>query len=486
MSRIHLLALAGVAGLGMTLAGQAQIDPGASRQLTGSILVDGKSFDYVSTLTDTFGARMTGSAAYQRAADWAAAEFRAAGITAVRDEPFTIARAWERGSARARMLTPLDRPLHVESLGWMPSTPEGGVEGDVELVTDPRPDTIAAQTSLRGRIALMAPSGGGDIADHLNLRDRVDARLRGAGAIAVIWGDTDPNNVLSARSAGFGTDIGSLPSAQAGLEDVQLIRRLLAKGPVRMTLELHNRVSDGPVTVDNVIAELRGRERPDEWVIVGAHLDSWDFATGAQDNGTGVAMVLEAARAIAALGRPPRRSIRFALWGGEEEGLVGSSAYVRAHEDDIVHCIANVNTDGGSGRVLGFLTPGRPDLAAAMRPISQALLASLGASGLDQSMRYAFESDDGPFILEGVPALDLNPDDAKYEEVHHKMSDTIDKIDRHDLAVGAATVAIAAYAIADAPRPIAPRLDRRAVAAMLAAAHMDRVVQAFGLWKPGS
>jgi len=236
----------------------------------------------------------------------------------------------------------------------------------------------------------------------------------------------------------------------------------------------------------NIVAEIRGREQPDEWVIVGAHLDSWDFATGAQDNGTGVAMVLDAARAIAAFGRPPRRSIRFALWGGEEQGLVGSLAYVRAHEADLAHCLANVNTDGGSGRVLGFFTPGRRDVAAALRPLSQQLLADLGAADIDQSMRYAFQSDDGPFILQGIPALDLNPDDAKYEDVHHTPSDTIDKVDRRDLAIGAATIAIAAYAIADAEQPLARRLDHTAVGTMLAAAGMDRMLQLHGLWKPGS
>jgi len=148
--------------------------------------------------------------------------------------------------------------------------------------------------------------------------------------------------------------------------------------------------------------------------------------------------------------------------------------------------VANINTDGGSGRVLGFFTPGRRDVAAAWRPLGRALLADLGAADIDLSMRYAFQSDDGPFILRGIPALDLNPDDSKYDEVHHTTSDTLDKVDRRDLAIGAAAVAIAAYAIADAERPIAPHLDRAAVAAMLTAAHMDRLLQVYGLWTPAS
>jgi carboxypeptidase Q len=486
MNRCRAFAVLSLLAIVVPLSGQSAADIDVSRRLTGATLVDGQSYRYVSELTDTFGSRLTGSAAYQRAAQWAAAQFTAAGIKAVSAEPFTIDRSWERIGARGRLVAPVARALHIESLGWMPSTPDGGIEADVTLVSDLTTEKIAA-ASLKGRIAFVAGGGGGESAERARLRDHLDERLRAAGAVAVLWPDSASGNVLAARSPGFGTTgVGVLPSAQVGREDAQLIRRLLDKGPVRVAIELHNRVSDNPVVVNNVVAEIRGSERPDEWVIVGAHLDSWDFATGAQDNGTGVAMVLDAARAIAALGRPPRRSIRFALWGGEEQGLVGSLAYVRAHEAELSRCVANINTDGGSGRVLGFFTPGRRDVASAWRPVGQALLADLGAAGVDLSMRYAFQSDDGPFILRGIPAFDLNPDDTRYEDVHHTPSDTLDKIDRRDLAIGAATMAIAAYAIADAERPIAPQLNRAAVAAMLTAAHMDRVLQMYGLWTPAS
>src|SRR5204862_7410889 len=141
-----------------------------------------------------------------------------------------------------------------------------------------------------------------------------------------------------------------LPAAQIGRDDATAIRELLRRGPVRIAIELRNRVTPGPITVRNVIAELRGRESADEWVIVGAHLDSWDFGAGAQDNATGVAMVVEAARAIAAWTDRPRRSIRFALWGGEEQGQLGSGAYVSAHEAELDGCIANLNADAGTGR----------------------------------------------------------------------------------------------------------------------------------------
>lgn len=339
---------------------------------------------------------------------------------------------------------------------------------------------------MKGRIALVAdrePSG--DPYDRATMRRDLDVHLRDAGALAILSPDHDAVNQLSARWRGVGADLGVLPAAQIGHDDAETIRRLLDRGPVRVALELRNSVTSVAVTVHNVVADLRGRERPDEWIIVGAHLDSWDFATGAQDNGTGVAMVLEAARAIAASGRPPRRSIRFALWGGEEQGQLGSAAYVRAHDPELDRCLGMLNTDAGTGRVIGWTTPGRADVLLAVRPLAQALLSDLSAATLDQGLQYAFQSDGAAFVLAGIPTLDLNADDSKYEEIHHRPTDTLDRVDVHNLAVGAATVAVTAQAMADAPEPIAPRLDRRAVARMLAAASMDRILELYGLWKKG-
>jgi len=484
MLRARRLALSVTVALNVALAGQGAFSPADGRTLSGTILNGDRAFRFLRELTSTFGPRLAGSSAYEGAAEWAAGQFRTAGLTDVALEPFVIQRGWQRVSARARLVSPAEQPLHVQSLGWMPSTPEGGMDADVALVADLAPEKIASQASLKGRIALVGGMGPGDSFERATRQHRLDERLRAAGAIAILSIEEEQGNELTARLPEFRTDIGVLPAAQISRDEAQTIRRLLDRGPVRVAIDIRNRITPGPVTVHNVIAEIRGREHPDEWVIVGAHLDSWDFATGAQDNGTGVAQVLEAARAIAALGRPPRRSIRFALWGAEELGLVGSAAYVRAHAAEMERCTTSMNTDGGTGRVLGWTAPGRADLANAMRPLASALLADLGSTAIDQSLRYAFQSDVGPFILAGVPSLDLNPDDVEYEQIHHKTTDTIERVDAHNLAVGAATVAVTAYAIADAPTPIAPHVDERAVAAMLAAAKMDDVLQLVGLWKP--
>jgi Zn-dependent M28 family amino/carboxypeptidase len=161
----------------------------------------------------------------------------------------------------------------------------------------------------------------------------------------------------------------------------------------------------------NVAAEITGRERPDEFGRRRRASRSW-ISRLVQDNATGVAMVLEAARSIAALGRAPRRSIRFALWGAEEQGLLGSSAYVRQHEYELEQCVAVLNVDGGTGHIIGWTTPGRDDVMAAVRTFSRALLSELRTDAVDKSMEYAFDSDGGPFIRQGIPALDMNVDDV--------------------------------------------------------------------------
>ena len=430
-------------------------------ELARSSVSGGRSLAYVRALTEA-GPRLTGSAGYQRAAQWSVDQFRAMGIAQVALEPFAIDRGWERVSARARILAPAERPMHVASLGWSPSTPEGGFEAEVVALVAFSPDALPARGALQGRIVLL-PDGDppGDFETAARTRLALAAALRAAGARAILSADSDPGNQLSARGFTFSTAIVTLPAAQIGRDDAEALRRLLVRGAVRMTLELSNRITADAALVNNVIAEIPGRERPEEWVLVGAHLDSWDFGTGAQDNATGVAMVLEAARAIAALGQAPRRSIRFALWGGEEQGQLGSTAYARGHAAELDRLVAVLNSDAGTGRTIGWTAPGRADVIRAVRPLTRDVLRELDAATFDESLRYAFQSDGAPFVLAGIPTLDLNADDTKYEDIHHKASDTIDRVDARNLAVGAATVAGTAYAIADTAGRMPPRLKRK-------------------------
>jgi hypothetical protein len=452
-------------------------------QLAASIYT-GSSMATLRELTDGIGGRVTGTPSYVNATEWAAAKFRSYGIENVRLDPFTIPAGWERGSASGRMVAPLPRPLYVASLGWSPSTPAGGVQGLVAAISDIAPEKLqAVADQLQGKIVFL--DFGKIFAEgYAKALPKLDAAwpvFREAGVVAVILSDHEKDNVLNAHSLMWGAKMLPLPAAEVGMEDGALIQRELEHGPVTIQLSLENKTS-GETQVNNVIAEIRGHERPNEWILIGAHLDSWDFGTGAQDNGTGAISVLEVARAMKALGKAPRRSIRFALWGGEEQGVLGSYAYTQAHKSELKNCAAVLNTDNGSGHPKGWKVEGREDLKEAMQPWSDGLLQGLG--GGDLSMETTYDTDHGPFMLQGIPALDLWVDMSKYFEIHHKSSDTLDKVDLLDFKAGEAIVAVTAYAIAESDKPIARHIDHVAVGEILKNAKLDELLEHVGVWKP--
>jgi carboxypeptidase Q len=448
-----------------------------------AIVMTGESMEMLRQLTDDIGARLVGSQAYERAMQWAAAKFREAGLTNVRLEEFTLPNGWQRGPARARMVAPTSRSLRIGSVGWGPSTPPAGVRGELVPIADLSPATLRSQSAqLKNRIALV------DLENALppdqplafaRLRDSY-ALLRDLGVQAV---------PAAARRAGQRRGLGGHwqrtrrdPSASRRRHRVgrqSPAARHLLRGPVTIEAEWHNEVT-GPVQVSNVIAEIAGSEVPREWVLVGAHLDSWDLGAGAQDNGTGVVMVLEAARAIASLGKAPRRSIRFALWAAEEPSPPGSAMFIKRHAAELRDCVSVLNTDNGAGRPHGWYVNGREELRDAMRPIAEHL-HSLGADGLSTDVSCG--SDECPFLLEGIPALKLWVDTAQYREVQHKASDTFDKVNPSSFRAGGAVVAVTTYARAEQPTRLAPHIGQDAVRQILRNARLD-VDLIYALWRP--
>ncbi len=447
-------------------------------------IYNGPSMTTLADLADGIGGRLTGSPAYVRSTEWAAAKFRSYGIENVRLEPFTIPAGWQRGTASGAMLSPLSRPLYVASLGWAPSTPPGGVQGPVVIVADVGPEVLRSRKDeLRGKIVFLDTSriyaeGYGKALPKL---EAAWIAFQKWGVLAVIRPDSEKNNVLNARGAWWGARLLPLPGAQLGMEDAMLIQRELERGPVAIQLTIENKTS-GETTVNNVVAEIRGSERPDEWILIGAHLDSWDFGTGAQDNGTGAISVLEIGRALMALGKAPRRSVRLALWGGEEQGILGSYAYTQEHQGELNNCVAVLNTDNGAGHPKGWKVEGREDLRKAMQPWSDGLLKDL--SGGELSLDTTYDTDHGPFVLQGIPALDLWVDMSHYMEIHHKSSDTLDKVDGLDFKAGEAIVAVTAYAIAQSETPIAAHIDHAAVGEILQKAKLEELLEHVGVWNP--
>jgi len=452
-------------------------------RVVGELYGNARGLDLLRDLSDGVGARVTGSPGYKKGVDWAAARLKEAGVATVALEPFTVERGWQRGPARARVTAPFERPLRVESMGWAPPTPKGGVKGQLLALADPDPAAVKALAQgAKGKIIIVdRPRGAPKRSPKLYFQIRAAmATLKDAGALAILTPGSEPNNVLGTGAIEIGGKLGPMPAAAIGLEDGKMLLRALERGPVTVELDLPNQVS-GPIQVQNVVGELRGSEKPDEWILLGAHLDSWDFATGSQDNGAGVVQVLEAARALAAAG-PLKRSVRFAFWGGEEEGLIGSRAFVVAHEAELGKCVAVLNTDNGAGHVKGWKVEGRKDVKVALEPFAEGVLAAIG--GDEVEITLTLDTDHFPFVLRGVPAMDLLVDPGNYEIVHHQIADTVDKVDAHDLATGAAVVAATAGWLATAPEPLAPRLDHDGIEEVLKTEEgLLDLLKARGYWK---
>jgi carboxypeptidase Q len=450
----------------------ALVGPTGDVRLAQSILVDGHAPDYLRELSDRFGGRVSGSEAYDNAAAWALNQFRQMGIHRVYIETFPIPCGWQRGTARGYIRSPLSRPLHIESLGWSPPTPTGGIQGTVLVIEDLDPAKIAANTSkIKSRVVLLsAEPGFGESWTHFEkVQQIVYRQLHDAGAAAILLPDVDPNQLLNADAATWDGSIALLPVAQIGLEDAKLIERLADKSQVEVALDFQNRLL-GPLQGKNVIAELPSDDEPNQWIMLGAHLDSWDYATGTQDNGSGAATILEVARVFRSLSRVPHRSLRFVLWGGEEQGMLGSTAWVRSHRQELPTVVAYLNTDNGGGHPLGWKLEGRKDLQDAMDHISKSL-SQFSGDGL--SLETTFDSDHAPFVLTGVPTFDLWIDETAYFRIHHKSGDTFDKINPLNLNAGAAIVALTAYALAEHPEPIGKHLDLPSVTTIIQQANID-------------
>jgi carboxypeptidase Q len=426
----------------------------AVSKLVGDILVDGKAYDYDEHLADRIGPRLTGSDNYVHAVAWAVDQFKALGLKNVHTEPFTMPALWEPETpATGSIVAPRSQPLHIFSAGWSPSTPDEGITGNVFYIAQllPADKLRTMKDKIDGNIVLVDAASFGENPPIGELIKSIVALNSMSPKAVLLTGRA--NGTENATSISFHGELAKMPAAQIGLEDELLIKRLLDNGPVTVHFAFKNRIRPS-AEVQNVVAEIPGRELPNEFVIVGAHLDSWHPGTGAQDNGTGVATVLDTARAIQALGRPPRRTMRFILFGGEEEGLVGSNAYAKSHHADMASIDAVLVSDTGAQPSKGWYLMGRADEKDAIAPI-EPLLAGLGSNNTSADTRFLFETDHAGFDVAGVPTLVLWNDVDKYFKLHHQASDTFDSVVQADLTQGVVTTAATAYAIADSAQPFA-------------------------------
>jgi Zn-dependent M28 family amino/carboxypeptidase len=290
---------------------------------------------------------------------------------------------------------------------------------------------------------------------------------------------TREQDLLYRHIGSFNDQISNYTQFLVAREDGERIARLLAEGKdVRMRYSIPNRTG-AAFTAHNVVAEIRGREKPNEYVVLGAHLDSWELGTGALDNGCNAALVIEALRAIKASGLQPRRTIRFVLFTGEEELNIGSFAYVRTHRAELDNTVGMLTWDEGTGKMTGFSLGGRKDL---VEPVTR-LMEPVKAVGAETLTTDAFVGTDNmDFLLEGVPNLVASQVEANYLINYHAESDTYDKVDLPQLRKHIAVAAYLTYAIADNPERIGPRQNRAQIESLIQETHLDDQLKAFDLW----
>lgn len=430
-------------------------------------------------LSDVIGPRLTGSARLKRANDWTAAKMREYGLDNVHLESYTIPQGWERGRPAEATIINNGLPLPCAQLAWSPGT-RGKVEGQV-VVFNPTDETqmAAYKGKLKDAIVLLsdrsrpvslpdAPAIAPIPALAADAAPPADAPTRGApnpaarafrrtlakfmqdeGVAAILQDSGKPHELLN--MTGSWSSQTAIPTLFVSHEGVAMLLRLMKRPePVRMAVKMDGTFIKGPVTVYNTVGDIRGTEKPDEVVILGAHLDSWDLGTGSTDNGTGSMAVLEAARLLKTAASPPKRTVRFILFSGEEEGLNGSKAYVDAHKAEMGKFSVVFIHDTGTGRVKGLWLQNR----AESRPLLSTQFNALKTMGLltDEPNLLPGKmngTDHASFDDAGVPAFAFNQDSAEYSLTHHSQSDTFDKVREGDLKQGACVLAILAHQAAD-------------------------------------
>jgi carboxypeptidase Q len=455
-------------------------------KIAGEGMLDSHAFQYLTELSDDVGSRVTGSPQAQKAVEWGVAKMKAIGLENVHAEKWQLWRGWTRGTAQAELLTPIRRPLHVDAMGWTGSTAVGGVDGDVVTVNMFDLDgEMKTMSRFGGKVVLVVTKGEPN-KSFIQLFAQFGDFLRAAGkagAIAVIGGQGGGTsagmNLTHTGILGFNADF-AVPVVSMTAEDQGQLERYIARGLTpRVHFNVQNTFSSGPVESANVVGEIRGRENPEQVLVVGGHLDSWDLSEGSTDNGMGSSCALGAADAILRSGMKPRRTIRFVLFTGEEQGLDGSFAYVKQHQAEMPNHLGSLILDNGQGPVRSFQLGGRDDLVEAFRPFAAAL-AEIHEVKVDDKIEDG--TDTLPFSMAGLPGINMDQDSPEYKYTHHSAADALEAVKQDVLAQDATLMALAAYWIADRPERFAVPLSAEKTVKMLVGQHEDAMLKAFGLW----
>lgn len=453
--RRRMLALLAVTLPVLALA--AEVPP--AQRILDAALADSKAWDRLAFLCDRIGHRLSGSPQLERAVTWAEATFRADGADRVWRDDVAVP-VWIRGEERGRIVAPVEHAMSLLTLGMSVPTPPEGITGDVVMAAS-LDELHALGEKVRGKIVFfnrpIERNGEGErgygFASNLRFSGMVEAAQQGAVAMIIRSLGTVDYHLPHTGTTAYDETKPRVPAAAITAEDADRIARFLDAGEtVRVQLVLQpRRLPDGPS--HNVLAEIRGREKPDEIVVIGGHLDSWDVGCGAQDNGAGVVVTMEALRLLKKLGLQPRRTIRAVLFTNEENGGRGGKDYATRYADSMERHVAAIEIDSGGARPTGFgVSAGAGGLDIVAR-----LAAPLAGIDADSVKDGGGGADTGPMRKHGVPLLGLRPDTTHYFDIHHTEADTVDKVDPHDLAMLSGAMAVMAFSLADAEETL-PRI----------------------------
>ncbi|MDZ4804069.1 MAG: M20/M25/M40 family metallo-hydrolase [Candidatus Eisenbacteria bacterium] len=443
----------------------------AVRQLIDEAARSDWGWERLRELCDTIGHRLAGSPAMKRAVDWSEKSMRDAGLVRVHREPATVP-YWIRGPESARIVSPVDRSLAMLALGPSVPTPPGGLTASVVVVDSYEELDRLGRPGVEGRIVLFDREWTTYPA-AAEIRSRGPAKAAALGAVAALVRSATPKSLDTPHTGWLSCPAGTplIPAAAVSPEASSQIRRLVEAGhEVRVHLEMDHQVL-GTTESHNVMGEVTGRELPEEIVLLGAHLDSWDVGQGAQDDGVGCLIMLEAARLIRNLPIPPRRTIRVVFFTDEEISLGGADSYLERHRDELPRHVAGFESDAGNEVANGFFvdiqgvagTTDSTRTKADAQRLTHGVLAAL--AGFDWALEPLrannfLPGDSGidlsPAVALGMLGFGVNHPTEKYFDIHHSAADTFDKLDRLDMSRNVAIVATLVYLIADSPERLLP------------------------------
>lgn len=417
-------------------------------------LIDDSAYRKLAYLTDRIGNRLSGSKSLDAAIAWASDTMQREGHENVHTEKVMVPH-WVRGEEWGHVLAPVERDLHLLGLGGTVATPAEGLEAEVVAV--PTLEAVKALgESARGKIVLINQAmpaydleRGAGYGGTVVIRRNGPVEAAKVGAVAVLIRSVTHTSLQTPHtgSTHYDDDVKRIPAAAVTIEDAELLSRWVAAGvKPRVRLRLSGHMLPDAESA-NVVAELVGRERSEEIVLIGAHLDSWDVGQGAHDDGTGVVTMMQALTTLRELGMRPRRTIRLVLFTNEENGLHGATEYAAAHADEVSHHVVAIESDGGGFAPRGFHVSGNEVAMAQAREIAQ-LLEPFGANRIEAGYAGA---DMGPLNKQDVPGMGLWVDGSKYFDYHHTHADTLDKVNAEELAANVAAVATMVYVLAEMP-----------------------------------